>query len=189
MSELREPAPSCECARRFRVEQGKSAEYARFKTLLNRCRHPSYIGPEFYARCARNGGCFFATLDGVDLAVALINPRRGVFNVLSVLPAHRAHGLGSALVHWCRAPLIRSTQQAATFAERFGYSRVAAVQTGRVLEVQMLVDSNVRGLAGRIATVLRDRIAVAPADPIHTSAARPQPAPGPAPRAKRDPRK
>jgi hypothetical protein len=50
--------------------------------------------------CARNGGATVFMFAGEDIAVTVVNPKFNTLLVLNVLPAHRKHGMGAAILRY-----------------------------------------------------------------------------------------
>lgn len=149
---------SCGCSKRFRVEIAKQHEYARVKALLNKGRHPAFIGRNYFDRIVHNGGVFVAKLGDSDLAVAMINTRRNLLNVLCVHPDHRSHGLGSTFLAYLKPPIVRATSKAVSWFEARGYLCVGEPKKGYTLTVSLMVHEDVKRLAGRVSRVFQERL-------------------------------
>ena len=50
--------------------------YDRAKSVLNRAKHPGFVGRELYYRCATAGSAIVAVRDGIDVGVSLATRRR-----------------------------------------------------------------------------------------------------------------
>jgi GNAT superfamily N-acetyltransferase len=146
--------PACECQSRFLVEQARQGDYARIKAILNKGRHPTFIGRSLVANCTRNGGGMIFTFDGQDVAVAVVNPKLNVLLVLNVLPEHRSHGLGAAVVRYLQCNFARVVESAVPWFERQGYQRIGKTTRGKKLLTQVMVKASLIPLAGRIARIL-----------------------------------
>ena len=57
-----------------------------------------------------------------DVAVAVVNPAINTLLVLNVLPEHRSHGLGSAILRYLQCNFARVVEGAIPFFERNGVS-------------------------------------------------------------------
>jgi GNAT superfamily N-acetyltransferase len=138
------------------IALGRPDDYDAFKRLLNRGRHPVFIGPNMVTRNARNGGLVFARHGG-DVAAALVNPHYGILLVLCVLPEHRSHGLGSALVDYLRPNWVRAIESAVPWFRRLGYVSVGEPKQGRRHITHVMVRDELRKLAGRASQRLGQR--------------------------------
>lgn len=143
-------APHCDCARRFRVVPGDEGEYRRTKSVLNRGRHPTFVGRDTVERQAKNGGLLFVTVSGDDLAVAVVNAKTGVLLVFNVVPEHRSHGLGRAVINHIIPNFVRAVEHAVPWFERLGYQAVGDWIEGRSLRTRVLVREQLFALAGKL---------------------------------------
>jgi GNAT superfamily N-acetyltransferase len=134
----------------LQVVLGRPDEYERAKRLLNQGRHPAFIGRGTVQRNAIQGGLLFAQVHGQDAAVALIGIRNGTLLVLNVLPAHRGAGLGRKFVEFLRPNFARVVESAVPFFEGCGYKSIGKSKQGRTLKTQIMVRSELIGLAGRL---------------------------------------
>lgn len=159
----------CECARTFEMTLGRPNEYRRFKRLLDAGRHPTYVGQDTVRRSAVQGGLLFARRENQDIAVALVNPRLSILTVLNVHPAHRSHGLGSALLSFVRPNFARVIEGRVGWFEAQGYQSLGPPKPGRRYSTQVMVRSELRELAGRVNRVLSERCGCCAEDAGHTS--------------------
>jgi len=97
-----------------------------------------------------NGGIYLFQYAGEDVAVAMINCRLSSLNVLNVLPDHRKHGLGQAVVAYLRPNFARVIESAVPFFERCGYVCVGCWHQGRRLRTIVMVRDELRSLVGRL---------------------------------------
>lgn len=104
----------------------------------------------------KNGGVFVFSHAGIDVACACVNPKTNTLMVLNVLPEHRSHGLGSALLRYLQANFARVVESAVPFFERNGYTAVGAMKCGNSLNTQVMVKSSLIPLAGRLALLWRE---------------------------------
>jgi len=148
---------SCACARDYEVVIARESEYSRLKTLLNRGRHPTFVGRDMVERNARNGGALVFRFGGEDVGVAVLNARLNVLLVMNVAPAHRSHGLGAAMLHYCRPTWVRAVESAAGYFRERGYVDIGAPKQGRALLTQIMVRGNLLTLAGRVSKLLTTR--------------------------------
>jgi len=119
--------------------------------VLNRGTHPTFIGRDLVQRCAMNGGAMIFVFVDEDVAVAVVNPAINTLLVLNVLPEHRSHGLGSAILRYLQCNFARVVEGAIPFFERNGYRSVGDMHQGKKLKTQVLIKSNLIPLAGRVA--------------------------------------
>lgn len=135
----------------YRVEIGRLDEYERIKRLLNRGRHPTFIGRAMVARCTHNGGLlFFVAENGVDAAAALVNPARGVLLVLNVEPAMRGRGVGEFALNYIKPNFARVVESAVPWFEARGYTAIGTWKQGRSLRTRVMVRAALPALAGRL---------------------------------------
>ena len=71
-------------------------------------------------RLTRNGGAMVYTFGGVDIAVSVVNPKLNTLLVLNVLPEHREHGMGAAILRYLQCSFARVLESAIPFFERNG---------------------------------------------------------------------
>lgn len=100
---------------------------------------------------ARNGGAMVFTQGGSDIACAVVNPRLNALLVLNVLPSHRTHGLGRAIVDYLQCNFARVLQSAVPFFEHCGYQKIGKAKKGNRLYTQIMVRKSLLTLAGRMA--------------------------------------
>ena len=123
------------------------------KALLNKGKHPTFIGRNLVQRCAMNGGVMIFISAGSDVAVAVVNPAINTLLVLNVHPAHRSHGLGSALLGYLQCNFARVLESAVPFFERNGYKSVGTMKQGKALRTQVMIKAALIPLAGRVARI------------------------------------
>lgn len=123
------------------------------KSLLNRGRHPTFIGRDLFAAAARNGGVFVFEYAGGDVGGAIVNARLNVLLVLNVSAEHRGHGLGSAMLRYLQCNFARVLQSAVPFFERNGYRSVGEPHDGNRFKTQLMIKSSLLTLAGRVAKI------------------------------------
>lgn len=71
-------------------------DYERAKTVLNKAKHPGFVGRELFFRCATTGTCTIAVLDGADVGVALVASQK--LQALSVVSSAQGDGIGARLI-------------------------------------------------------------------------------------------
>ena len=101
-------------------------------------------------RNAGNGGALFYELDGAPVAVSLINPHHGILLALNVLPDHRAHGLGGAIVEFLVPNFVRALESKVAWFERRGYRAVGKLKRGITLNTQLMARAALFDLAGKL---------------------------------------
>ena len=94
----------------------------------------------------------------MDVACAVVNPKTNTLMVLNVLPEHRAHGLGSAILSYMQANFARVLESAVPFFERNGYASVGNLKLGNSLNTQVMINSNLYSLAGRISRIYQSEV-------------------------------
>ena len=140
----------------FVAVQGRSHEYSRAKAILNVGRHPTFIGKSLYSLTARNGGAVFVTIDGRDVAVALVQPRTNCLLVLCVVPAFRGCGLGQGIVAYLQCSFARVIETAVPFFERCGFVSIGRAKMGKRWKTQVMCRRSLIDLAGRVSRILGD---------------------------------
>lgn len=135
----------------MQIVLGRPNEYARAKRLLNRGKHPAFIGRQTVERNAAQGGLLFAQIAGQDAAVAVIGIRNGTLLVLNVSPDYRGSGLGHKIIDFLRPNFARVLESAIPFFESCGYRAIGKPKQGRSLKTQIMVRSELLGLAGKLA--------------------------------------
>jgi GNAT superfamily N-acetyltransferase len=140
----------CRCAREFHVGIGRERDYKAVKTFLNRVKFPAYIGPEMYTRLARNGGALLFFYREAFVGLFLINVRISCGIVLAVSHVHQGHGLAQAIVAYARPNFARPLVDFVPMARKMGYVEVGERKDAAVLSTQLMVRSELFGLAGRL---------------------------------------
>ena len=142
----------CRCALDFRIHVGGDSreEYLKARRLFNKGRHPAFVGPDMVQKNARNGGLLFFVYRSKSVGVAVINAKKGVLLALNILPEHRSHGLGSAVINYLMPNFARVTEQASPWFESQGYKKVGKWMMGRKLMTCVMVRKRLFDLAGRL---------------------------------------
>lgn len=163
----------CACATHFEVTLGRTTDYRRCKRILDRAHFPAFVGRDTVRRSAQDGGLLFFTYEGEDAAVAVMNARNSTALALAVLPTHQGHGLGSAIVEYARPNFRRVTTEFVPYFQARGYSPIGEPKQGRKFATQIMVRTELLGLAGRVSRVLGDADgSCSCADPSHDHAGR-----------------
>jgi len=147
----------CRCAEEFEAVQAHANEYRRVKQILNRGKHPTFIGRQLVLVCTRNGGCTIFRHAHHDIAVSIVNPMKNVLLVLNVDPHHRSHGLGTAILRYVQANFARVLESAVPFFERNGYTKAGELKRGNSLNTQVMIKSSLIPLAGRLCKLYANR--------------------------------
>lgn len=119
--------------------------------MLDIGKHPAFIGSDTMTKNALNGGALFYDWNGAPIAVSLINPHYGILLALNVVPTHRAHGLGRAIVQFLMPNFIRAIESKVTYFERLGYRAVGKLKRGISLNTQLMARAALFSLAGKLA--------------------------------------
>ena len=151
---MRKNTLSCQCRIRFSVRIGRAEDYQQAKNILNRGHHPTYIGPHMVRRSARNGGLIFFDFHSERLAVAVINAHHNILLVLNVIPEHRSHGLGTAIMQYLQVNWVRAIESAVPFFEHLGYIKIGEPKQGRQFITWLMVRKDLIELSGRLRALL-----------------------------------
>jgi GNAT superfamily N-acetyltransferase len=135
------------------VRLARSHDYPAWKAVLNAGRHPAFIGQETMRRNANNGGALFYEVDGEAVAVSLINPHFGILLALNVLPSHRSHGLGAAILDFLIPNFARVVEHKVPWFEKRGYKRIGRLKCGISLNTQLMARAELFDLAGKLSKV------------------------------------
>jgi len=147
----------CDCSKRFLVRVGRTDEYRRAKRIFDKGTHPTFIGRSTVLRAARDGGLLFYMLGEQDVAVTVTNARNSTLLALNVLPEHRQHGLGAAIVKYLRPNFVRAIDFKVDWFEGQGYLSIGEPKVGRRFKTQVMVRSELRDLAGRVRKVFGEQ--------------------------------
>lgn len=108
----------------IRFESLGPADYERAKTVLNRAKHPGFVGRELYFRCATTGTCTIAVLDEKDVGVALV--AKDKLQAMSVVVAAQSRGVGGALIARVQPRWVNAIGERVPWFEKRGYKCVGA---------------------------------------------------------------
>lgn len=108
----------------IRFESLGPADYERAKTVLNRAKHPGFVGRELYFRCATTGTCTIAVLDEQDVGVALV--AKDKLQAMSVIVAAQSRGVGGALIARVQPRWVNAIGERVPWFEKRGYKCVGA---------------------------------------------------------------
>jgi len=144
---------NCRCFREFKIILGREEDYKIFKDILNKGKHPVFIGRDMYANNARNGGAQLYEYEDEIVAVSLVNPHYGILLVLNVAPEHRGHGMGEAVLNYLMPNYIRALESKIEYFRKRGYVCIGEMKKGRSLNTQVMARSNLFQLAGRLRKI------------------------------------
>jgi len=105
-----------------------AGDYERAKKVLDRAKHPGFVGRELFFRCATNGGCIVAVRAGQDVGVALVT--KGKLQALSVVQDAQGGGVGRALMGRTRPKFVNAIGEKIGWFEKLGYKCVGAPRVG-----------------------------------------------------------
>ena len=145
----------CDCAQSFTVKLARADDYKMFKKILNIGRHPAFIGKDTMQRNAENGGALFYFHADYPIAVSLINPHLGILLALNVIPAHRSHGLGRAIVNFLMPNFARVIESKVQWFESQGYRKIGPPKKGQSLKTQIMARGALFTLAGKLNNAWR----------------------------------
>lgn len=121
--------------------------------MLDKGKHPTFIGRETVRGCARNGGVTVYTFAGEDVAVSIVNPSTNTLLVLNVKPVHRSHGLGAAILAYLQVNFARVIESAVPWFERQGYTVAGEPKQGNKFITRVMFKATLAQLSGRLAKV------------------------------------
>lgn len=105
------------------------ADYDRCKVILNKARHPGFVGRELFFRCATTGVCCVAVVDDADLGVALV--AKDKLQALSVVREAQGRGVGGALMTRLQPRWVNAIGEKIAWFEKLGYKCVGAPKVGQ----------------------------------------------------------
>lgn len=106
-----------------------AGDYDRAKAVLNKAKHPGFVGRELFYRCATTGVCCVAVLDGIDCGVAMIAKEK--LQALSIVASAQGKGVGSALMRRLQPKWVSAIAERISFFERLGYKPFGAPKVGQ----------------------------------------------------------
>lgn len=104
-------------------------DYERAKTVLNKAKHPGFVGRELFYRCATTGVVCIAVVDDVDCGVAMVAKEK--LQALSVVVAAQGRGVGQALISRLKPKWVNAIGERIGFFEKLGYKQVGAPRVGQ----------------------------------------------------------
>lgn len=104
-------------------------DYDRAKTVLNKARHPGFVGRELFFRCATTGSATIAVLDDVDVGVALIAKEK--LQALSVIVSAQGRGVGQALMARLQPRWVQAIGEKVAWFSKIGYVPYGAAKVGQ----------------------------------------------------------
>lgn len=145
----------CDCNIGFGLSVGSPdrVSYKRMKRVLDLGKHPTFIGFDMSTHHARNGGLIIFTYQNKDVGVAMMNTRVNCLLVLNVIPEHRSHGLGTAIIRYTTPTWVRAIDSAKPYFEKLGFTSVGDQKQGRRFMTQIMVKSTLLSLGGRVTRI------------------------------------
>ena len=131
--------------------QEVTEDYARVKRVLDKARHPTFIGGETVKREASSGGVLVWTMDCEDVAVSIVSVRRSCLLALSVL--RPCEGIGSRVLAYIRPNWARVITDKVAWFEKNGYTRVGQPMQARKLATQIMVRNGLSALGERVRLI------------------------------------
>ncbi len=144
-----------------------TGEYGRFKAILNRGSHPTYVGQREFRDAAKQGCANIAHVGGQDVGAALVNAKNGALLVLCVIPEFRSQGIGAWFLAHLSPTFARVLDSAATWFEMHGYERTGVELPGRKYRTVIMIRRGLRELAGRLSEAIRNRVESEPTSDLH----------------------
>lgn len=151
--------PQCECATKYYPEVlgANVDDYKRLRRLLDKGKHPTFIGFEMFRRKAENGGCIIFTFGDIDCATAIVNARKNCLLALNVTPDHRGHGLGSSVVNYIKPTWARVVEFRVPWFEKLGYVKIGTPKKGRKFITWVMVRKETMALSGRLKSIFESK--------------------------------
>lgn len=134
---------------------GRDADIPEGYRFLRR-HHLAYVGPEAFARYARDGGFTLYRVGGELAAVSLMAMGRGLLVTLCVAPRFRGRGVGGWAVGYLKPNFVRAAEPAVAFFAARGFVPLGDWIPGRRLRTRVMVRAGLVGLAGRLREVFGD---------------------------------
>jgi len=144
----------------YRVLCGDSVSYRRVKRMLDKGKHPAFIGRDMFSRCAVNGGVILARLDERDVAVAIVNPRLNILLALNVLPEFRNRSIGKMFVSFLKCNWARVIESSVPWFEGQGYVKVGSPKKGRAITTFVMIKKNIITMGDRLRGLTRPDIVI-----------------------------
>lgn len=104
-------------------------DYDRAKTVLNRARHPGFVGRELFYRCATSGQVCVAVLDEQDVGVALVVKEK--LQALSVVVSAQGRGVGQAIMARLKPRWVQAIGEKVGWFQKVGYAPFGAAKVGQ----------------------------------------------------------
>lgn len=113
----------------IRFDTLEPGDYDRAKSVLNKAKHPGFVGRELFFRCATTGTACIAVLDDVDVGVALIAKEK--LQALSVIVSAQGRGVGQALMAKLRPRWVQAIGEKVAWFSKIGYAPYGAAKVGQ----------------------------------------------------------
>lgn len=133
-------------------------DYDRAKRVLNKAKHPGFVGRELFYRCATSGSCTLAVQGDQDIGVALV--AKGKLQAMSVVAAAQGGGVGSQLLDQVKPQWVNAIMDRVPWFEKRGYAPVGAAKPGQ---------------AGKMAVQLMQRVGDVPPGELAEKPPKPEP--------------
>lgn len=132
--------------------QSVTVDYRRFKNVLNRARHPTFVGPKQFRQLSNDGGAIiWVAMDDTtqrDVAASLVDVKRSCLIALSV--AEPGAGIGAKVMEYLRPNWARVVSTKVEWFERRGFKCVGRPMKSRALTTQIMVRNDLKSLGSRV---------------------------------------
>jgi hypothetical protein len=160
----------CRCQSVFEIRLARKSDYKTFKHVLDKGRHPAFIGRDTFSGNADNGGALIYEYENEPIAVSLINPKYGILLALNVTPEHRSHGLGRAILNFLVPNFARVIESKVPWFKSCGYIAVGNLKKGQSLNTQIMAREALFTLAGRLSRIVTAANKIAILNKAHSAA-------------------
>ena len=104
-------------------------DYDRAKKILNKAKHPGFVGRELFHRCASRGQVCVAMQGDQDVGVAMIAANK--LQALSVVVSAQGGGVGAALIDRLKPQWVSAIGDRVGWFEKRGYVAEGAARVGQ----------------------------------------------------------
>lgn len=104
-------------------------DYDRAKSVLNKAKHPGFVGRELFFRCATGGTATLAVIDDIDAGIALIVKDK--LQALSVITSMQGRGVGQALMARMQPQWVQAISEKVAWFEKIGYVPFGPAKVGQ----------------------------------------------------------
>lgn len=130
--------------RKIDMEIGGENEYGRAKRILDKGKHPAFVGRNTIISHARNGGLFFAVCEEKDIGIVVLNPKKNNLLVLNILPEYRGKGIGKFLVDYFKSNFARVIETKVDFFTKRGYVPLGKPKKGKKYLTYIMIRESIR---------------------------------------------